>query len=182
MFRLWSLLLFLVGVTCASTTPITIHVHSAYGNDVTGVPSFKTVEAASRHLRSLRALSRSAFNGAEIVLHDGVHYVSKDFHLKSEDGGEGPNARVVYRAALPQESTQFHRDKQGVAASPVRGEKTVKASRTATAPTAVISAGIEVPSSAFTPWRGSIVMADLAALGLTDYGTFITGGLKVRLH
>jgi hypothetical protein len=116
------------------------------------------------------------------VLHDGLHYV-KDFQLKSEDGGEGPNARVVYRAALPQEAKEFNdRDRQGVVGGVAGGASPVRRGEKSSVPTAVISAGMEVPTSAFKPWRGSIVMADLPALGLTDYGTLITGGLKVRLR
>lgn len=52
--------------------------------------------------------------------------------------------------------------------------------RSADGEQAVISVGYQIPQSAFNPFHGSIVVANLRSLNITDYGTLITGGLKVR--
>ena len=44
-------------------------------------------------------------------------------------------------------------------------------------PGARLLGGVSIPPAAWTPYAGGVLQADLAALGVTDFGTLLAGGL-----
>lgn len=143
----------LLGVAVASASAAEWHV-APRGNDTgpgTREKPFATLERAREEIRGLNSSGGLSEDGATVWLHEGIYPRDRAFDLDARDSGK-PDAPVVY-AAMPGETVR-------------------------------LVGGMVIPAAAFRPVtdrafldrvrsraaRRHLVQADLASLGITDYG------------
>ncbi|MEA3364799.1 MAG: right-handed parallel beta-helix repeat-containing protein [Candidatus Hydrogenedentes bacterium] len=121
-------------------------------NPGTAAAPFATLERARDAVRALKTKDGLPEGGVTVWVHGGVYSRLESFRLEEQDSA-APERRIVYR---------------GVEGEDVRLMGGVELSATAFAPVqdAAVLGCMEEPA------RGHVLVADLKALGITDYGIF----------